>query len=208
MIRIVARLTSTVSLLAATVALPARASASGPAAGPGAGVVPPSSRADAASALNSEALSHYLTGRLLEERGLDTDALEEYRQELQLDPGHLSIELRVSEILARLGDGRGSLDHARRALHLFKQYAMAQRFGQFYSNINRKFQARGMAAASATLQSEFGLPVEPAQEGARAEARLPGSCPKCGAPVHSDEVEWIDARSAECPYCGTVLRAD
>jgi hypothetical protein len=121
---------------------------------------------------------------------------------------HARVAHAFADASALAGHEAAALDHARRALHLFKQYAMVQRFGQFYGNINSKFQARGMASASAALQSEFGLPVEPAPVPAQPAARLPGSCPKCGAPVRSDEVDWIDARSAECPCCGTVLRAD
>jgi len=101
-----------------------------------------------------------------------------------------------------------ALEQARVALRLFKQFAMAQRFGQFYGNIGRKFQARGMTAAATALQGEFGAPPQPAQAPAQPAARLPGSCPKCGAPVRSDEVDWVDPHSAECPYCGTVLRAE
>ena len=35
---------------------------------------------------------------------------------------------------------------------------------------------------------------------------LPAKCDGCGAPVIPDEVEWHDARTAECLYCGTVLK--
>lgn len=37
-------------------------------------------------------------------------------------------------------------------------------------------------------------------------ARLPAACPLCGAPVCSDEVEWIDEFSAECAFCGAVVQ--
>ena len=35
---------------------------------------------------------------------------------------------------------------------------------------------------------------------------LPSRCGGCGAPLFPDEVEWHDARTAECPYCGTVAK--
>jgi hypothetical protein len=35
--------------------------------------------------------------------------------------------------------------------------------------------------------------------------RLPPKCPFCGATVRSDEVEWIDAHTAECAYCGSAV---
>lgn len=35
---------------------------------------------------------------------------------------------------------------------------------------------------------------------------LPLTCPSCGGPIRPDDVEWLDARTAECPYCGGGLR--
>ena len=35
---------------------------------------------------------------------------------------------------------------------------------------------------------------------------LPATCSQCGAPVRSDEVEWIDNQSAECGFCGSVIK--
>jgi hypothetical protein len=37
---------------------------------------------------------------------------------------------------------------------------------------------------------------------------LPVACPTCGAPLRSDEVEWVDGASAECPFCGGLVRAE
>ena len=39
-------------------------------------------------------------------------------------------------------------------------------------------------------------------------AKLPSNCCGCGAPVHSDEVEWIDQKTAECVYCGSPVRGE
>lgn len=35
--------------------------------------------------------------------------------------------------------------------------------------------------------------------------RIPDECSKCGAPVDSQEVEWVGPLSANCPYCGSEL---
>ncbi|HET6846150.1 MAG TPA: hypothetical protein VFH29_04910 [Anaerolineales bacterium] len=37
---------------------------------------------------------------------------------------------------------------------------------------------------------------------------LPVHCPGCGAPVHPDELEWLDEVTAECEYCGTPMRPE
>jgi len=36
--------------------------------------------------------------------------------------------------------------------------------------------------------------------------QLPLTCPSCGGPIRPDDVEWLDATTAECPYCGSGLR--
>jgi len=35
---------------------------------------------------------------------------------------------------------------------------------------------------------------------------LPAKCLACGAPVKPDDVTWLDPQTAECPYCGSVLK--
>lgn len=37
---------------------------------------------------------------------------------------------------------------------------------------------------------------------------LPSTCPQCGAPVHPAEVEWYNARIAQCPFCDAILDKD
>jgi len=104
-IRPVARVLSLLFLLAAT-ALPC-------AGEPSAGAVIP---AAAESVSVPDAIEHYLSARLLEERGMDAEALEEYRQALALDPGRAAIELRMSEAYFRAGDAGHALDYADLAL--------------------------------------------------------------------------------------------
>jgi hypothetical protein len=36
---------------------------------------------------------------------------------------------------------------------------------------------------------------------------LPTHCPACGAPIRSDEAEWVDEGTVECPFCGSPVRA-
>ena len=114
MIGPVARVLSLSLLLAATAVLPVRAARPAAVSGPGPGTGAPALAA--ASAADPGAVAHYLAGRLLEERGLDADALEEYLQALRLDPERTGIELRVSEIAARQGEAQRSLESAERVL--------------------------------------------------------------------------------------------
>jgi DNA-directed RNA polymerase subunit RPC12/RpoP len=34
---------------------------------------------------------------------------------------------------------------------------------------------------------------------------LPATCPRCGGPIRSHEVQWTGKQSAACPYCGSNL---
>ena len=100
--------------------------------------------------------------------------------------------------------------HARSALTLFVQYQMVQRTSVFYANITRKLANRGMKSSADELVKEFGLVVGaipvtgPSANPPRGS--LPTSCPKCGAPLHGNEANWIDANTVECDYCGTSIR--
>ncbi len=103
-----------------------------------------------------------------------------------------------------------ALTQARAALTLFVQNRMAPRIPVFYANITRKLANRGMPGAAEALAKEFGArvgalpaPVTPPAEHA---TRLPTSCPKCGAPLRSTETHWVDADTAECAYCGALVR--
>jgi len=40
----------------------------------------------------------------------------------------------------------------------------------------------------------------------KGKPQLPIHCPSCGGPIRSDDVEWLDANTAECPYCGSGVR--
>ena len=117
---------------------------------------------------------------------------------------------RAAHAFADAGDALQSLSHARAALNLFIQFQMVNRIYHFYTNIIQKMRNHGMQAAVNELEKEFsnkiGAIPSPAQPTPLRSGHLPPSCPKCGAPARSDEVDWIDNQSAECNYCGAVLQ--
>lgn len=39
-------------------------------------------------------------------------------------------------------------------------------------------------------------------------ALLPAQCPHCGAPLHPQQVIWLDRQDAECPFCGNIVRGE
>jgi Zn finger protein HypA/HybF involved in hydrogenase expression len=58
----------------------------------------------------------------------------------------------------------------------------------------------------ATLPGSFVAGVGTSAE--KPKPILPTNCPGCGGPIRSDEVEWADEVTAECPYCGSAVRAE
>ncbi len=122
-----------------------------------------------------------------------------------------NLHAQAAHAFADGGDDQAALAHARTALRQFLQFAMAGRAPVFYANISRKLRAKGMAAAADSLEEEFGPSLGKSARrmatGAAPAARLPVKCTQCGGPLRSDEVDWIDAHSAECPYCGSVVQA-
>jgi hypothetical protein len=75
--------------------------------------------------------------------------------------------------------------------------------------------ARGLSPEADDLEARVRglLPgYSPAQDSAPpvapATRRLPPKCPYCGGSVIPDSVEWVDAASALCDYCGSVLQGE
>jgi hypothetical protein len=66
----------------------------------------------------------------------------------------------------------------------------------------RKFLAGIPAPDIPAAETELQAPAGPARP------VLPTNCEKCGARVRSDEIEWIDAQTAECAYCGSPIRPE
>ena len=105
---------------------------------------------------------------------------------------------------------QAALTHARTALNQFLQLNLLERAPRFLTNITQRMRDNGLAAAADALQKEFSDKVKAlgAQSNAASSqrGRLPSKCPHCAAPARTDEVDWIDANSAECIYCGGVIQ--
>ena len=68
-----------------------------------------------------------------------------------------------------------------------------------------EFKNLGLTDASQTMADWAGnipLPSAPSLN----PPPLPLKCPSCGAPVHPQQVNWLDAVTAECEFCGSPLR--
>jgi len=154
-----ARILSLIVMLAATAVLPARAAKPPAVTGHGAAASRAGTPVADSGVADPEALGRYLAGRLLEERGLDAEALEEYLQALRSDPNQPGIELRVSEVAARLGDSQRSLEYAGRVLEHDPGDARASWLqGSALFNLGRpeeSLKALQMAVAADSGQAEY-----------------------------------------------------
>jgi hypothetical protein len=120
---------------------------------------------------------------------------------------------RAAHAYADARDAEHALACARQALQLFAQTRMARRAAAFHANITRKMTGLGMTAAASDLEREFGaqiaaLPAEPQPATPLRHDLLPTHCPKCGAPVHTEDATWVDDRTLECEYCGAYIRSE
>ncbi|HHS98004.1 MAG TPA: hypothetical protein ENK08_08935 [Chloroflexi bacterium] len=100
------------------------------------------------------------------------------------------------------------------AAHLGRPGRIAPAVGRVIEALRRK----GYEAEAAELESRLDAALEAAgtsrgEVAARLAAargkrrgQLPPKCEACGAPLLPDEVEWHDATTASCPYCGSPVK--
>ena len=105
-----------------------------------------------------------------------------------------------------------ALSQSSLALRLFASQGMWERAGHFKVNFIAHLRRTGGESASAAVEGEYNALANTAginpQVAARAvinRGSLPAICPHCGAPLRSDTVDWIDAVSAECGFCGGTV---
>jgi hypothetical protein len=123
----------------------------------------------------------------------------------------VNLHARAAHAYADSKNETSALIQARVALSLFIQYKMVNRTQQFYTNITNKLTQRGMSKEVEILNREFGkvvgeLPTQFSQGRMELHRTLPPACTQCGAPLRSDEVEWIDDQTVECGYCGALIK--
>jgi hypothetical protein len=121
-----------------------------------------------------------------------------------------NLHAQASHAFADAKEEAQALQQAQVALRFFVRLQMIPRAAQFYGNIRNKMHQNRMSASAAELEKEFGsvlANVSPRLLGGEQHVtrHLPTSCPKCGAPLRVDEVEWVDEMTASCSFCGSVV---
>ncbi len=117
------------------------------------------------------------------------------------------------------GDAGAAVKRGRQALLLFIHSGRVGRVPHLLARMTENLHNKGHHAEADELEraveeglGEMGLSLEEVTRRVTAErperrGTLPTQCAGCGAPLVPDEIEWHDARTAECPYCGTVVKA-
>ncbi len=114
----------------------------------------------------------------------------------------------------RAGQFQPGMAHVRQGLALLAGRGQYQRLANVGTRFVNELKAAGHVAEAeafhvyvkSLLPEGFITRTEPVMQ--RAKKVLPTHCPGCGAPLRSDEVEWADEVTAECPYCGSAVRAE
>jgi hypothetical protein len=122
-----------------------------------------------------------------------------------------NLHAQAAHAFAGSGNESNALAQAKSALSLFIQYQMTERTSRFYTNITRKLSQRGMVNAALTLQKDFAglagpIPNNLSSAQRQPQGNLPPACTQCGAPLRSDEIDWVDDRTVECGYCGALIK--
>jgi hypothetical protein len=103
--------------------------------------------------------------------------------------------------------------HLQQGLSLFAARGQWQKLHNGGMRFVTELNARGLTAEAKQIEDTLkatllgGFVVGPGA-GTVKPRLLPTNCPGCGGPIHSDEVEWADDATAECPYCGSAVRAE
>ncbi len=123
------------------------------------------------------------------------------------------LAMQAASAYLQAGDPNAALQCGRQGLALFVRGGRPGLAVRLTSRMVHALRERGYAAQADALQAEVnqhlaGVAPEPAPFGAPAVGHgdLPAHCSACGGPLRPDEVDWLDATTAECPYCGNPIK--
>jgi tetratricopeptide (TPR) repeat protein len=124
--------------------------------------------------------------------------------------GHLAMQ--AARAYAQAGQGDEALNQARRALDIMLNAGKPMLAARAMPRAIAFLRGHGFSAQANTLEqaaakrlAQLGLSLQAMPTGVGRS--LPATCPNCAGPLRSDEAEWIDALSVECPWCGSTVKS-
>ena len=108
------------------------------------------------------------------------------------------------------GSAQPAVESLERGLGLFATRGQFGKVMNFANRVVAELNQRGFIKESTQL-ADYVKTLVPnfngaGQLGQPKRPPLPTNCPGCGAPIHPDEVDWIDEITAACAFCGTPVR--
>jgi hypothetical protein len=122
--------------------------------------------------------------------------------------------LQAGQARLQAGQVQQGMAHLQRGLGLLAGSGQFQRLYHAGNRFIAEFKARGLVAEAQQieilLQTSLPAGFTPGAGDSMERSRplLPTNCPSCGGSLRPDEVEWADGMTAECPYCGSAVRAE
>jgi hypothetical protein len=156
-------------------------------------------------------------GRFAEAADIFAELSEEAQQHgMLVRAADLALQSSRAHLFA--DDVEAALERAKEALRLLVRGGRAGRVGRVLPRMTAAMCHRGYDAQADQLEQEAARALEEVglsldEVGPRVpqvtagRGTLPAQCSGCGAQLVPDEVEWHDAHTAECLYCGTVIKA-
>jgi hypothetical protein len=156
-------------------------------------------------------------GRFAEAAGILTELSEEAkRRGMPVRAADLALQEARAHVFA--DDVETALERAREALQMLVHGGRAGRVGRVLPRMTAALRQRDYDAQADQLEQEaaqvlerVGLSLDEVRQRVPQETEgrgtLPAQCGGCGARLIPDEVEWHDAHTAECLYCGAVIKA-
>ena len=113
---------------------------------------------------------------------------------------------------------KAALEWAGEAMRLLVRGGRAGRVPRVLSRMTTALRGKGYGAEADELEREvaqaledMGLTLDEVKQRVpqvtERHGTLPARCSGCGGALVPDEIEWHDAQTAECPYCGTIAKA-
>lgn len=157
-----------------------------------------------------------MTGGHPDEAARLYDELAQLAEARALPQRAARLNIQAARAWLAAGDAVTAVRRAERGLEVAIGLGYGLRAGQIASRLITEMRARGYAQAADELSRHLQAQLSRAgidatalgqpEPSASRHGSLPARCSACGAPLRPDEVDWVDATSAECPYCGTIVK--
>lgn len=110
------------------------------------------------------------------------------------------------------GQAPAALENLERGLGLFAARGQFMKVRNLGTRIVAELNQRGLSKEASQISGYVKTLVPDLEAGDGPQPGkhplLPTTCPGCGAPIHPDDVEWVDEVTAACAYCGTSVRGE